>query len=204
MKSDSFDPLKDRQDLACLLELDPHALVIPKQVHSKEIEIVYSPGSIHDSDGVITQNKSLVLSIQVADCIPLFLLDKNSHIFSLIHAGWRGASMGIVELGIEKMVSLGAKEDHLVALIGPAIGPCCFEIGPEVAQLFQKNQLTKGTGDRSYLNLATTVIRKLKERGLSETNIIHIDRCTHCERDFFSYRRQGPKAGRMIALCGWV
>ena len=89
--------------------------------------------------------------------------------------------------------------------MGPSIQQCCFEIGPEVAEKFPKAFLTNGELDRSYLDLQGVVQAELMDLGIKEKQIIFLSECTSCHPEMFhSYRRNGKKAGRMIAICGWV
>ncbi len=87
---------EDRKQLAEVLGLNSSNLVVPKQVHGNQVQFCTTPGKLSDTDALISKSADVVLSIQVADCIPLFVQDKNSKIFGLVHAGWRGTAKGIV------------------------------------------------------------------------------------------------------------
>ena len=196
-------PPNDRTEFAKLLSLNPGTIVKPKQVHSNIVEECNQPGEIFNIDGIITTNADLVLSIQVADCIPIFLYDKRSKVIGLVHAGWKGISDGIVENCIDLLNTNISNLSDVKILLGPSIRQCCFEIGPEVAELFDQKYMINGKGDRSHLNLQSTVIEKFIMNGISESNIIDIDECTYCSGNYHSYRKNGKKAGRMIAMMGW-
>ena len=201
----SYNSKNDRKQLAENLELKSENLVIPKQVHSYHVQICTTPGELADTDTVISHSTDIVLSIQVADCIPLFILDKNSKMFGLIHAGWRGTAKGIVGKTMSEFKRINEQTRDMIVLIGPSIKQCCFEIGPEVAKEFSKDFLIQGKGDRSFLDLQGVVKTQLLNAGINSENIIDLNECTCCQPDkYYSYRRDGKRAGRMIAVCGWV
>lgn len=185
------------------LGLKKSQLVIPQQVHSNEVANVSSPCTLPDTDGVIAQEKDVVLSIQVADCIPLFLLNTATHTFGLIHSGWRGTQLNIGPDALAQLVH--GQPEAVRAVIGPSIGQCCFEVGPEVADVFDSSRSIPGNGDRHMLDLKSVVKDQLIEAGLENNHIIVDDQCTFCEKEkYFSYRRDGDQAGRMVAIAGWA
>ena len=143
----------ERRLLSSLVNLDPNCIVNPHQVHSSNVQIVGSPGKISKTDAIVSSCKSLVLSIQVADCIPLYLADPKNDIIGIVHAGWKGIERGIVNNSIDKMMNLGANQKKIIAYIGPSIHKCCFEIGPEVSKKFPKKFQINGNGDRFFLDL---------------------------------------------------
>lgn len=202
LKGFSTDKTNDRAQFAKELGLDPKKLVIPKQVHGSHVHVCEISGKLDSTDGVISMDPSIVLSIQVADCIPLIFLDRHRKEFGLIHAGWRGTAKGIVT---EAMNKTSGKIDNMFFVIGPSIRQCCFEVGPEVAKIFPEKYLVNGKGDRSYLDLQGAVIHQLIEQGVDTEKIIDLEECSHCNPDnYHSYRRDGKKAGRMIAMAGWL
>ena len=125
--------------------------------------------------------------------------------FGLIHAGWRGTAKGIVGKTMSEFKRINEQTRDMIVLIGPSIKQCCFEIGPEVAKEFSKDFLIQGKGDRSFLDLQGVVKTQLLNAGINSENIIDLNECTCCQPDkYYSYRRDGKRAGRMIAVCGWV
>ena len=193
----------DRPEFAKSLELDYHNIIEPSQVHSNNVEICTKSGVTENTDGVITINRELVLSIQVADCIPIFIFDKQNHNFGLVHAGWRGVQSGIVKNSIEKMLQLNSDLKDIKILLGPSIRQCCFEVGPEVGKLFDIIHQLTGNRDRLLLDLQGVVKNQLVELGIEFGNIIDVEECTCCSNKHHSFRRDGEKAGRMIAMIGW-
>ncbi|MEE8437182.1 MAG: polyphenol oxidase family protein, partial [Candidatus Neomarinimicrobiota bacterium] len=150
-------------------------------------------------------NKKIVLSIQTADCVPIFLFDKNTRIFGLIHAGWRGTLLGIAGKTIKIFKKHGADPVNSRVLLGPSIGHCCFETGPDVWKKFPEEFLLKGKKDRYYLDLSSCIKAEFLAGGLKPDLISSVHQCTSCGVERFpSFRRDGAKAGRMAAVCGWV
>ena len=198
-----FSSADDRVKFAKILNLGYRNIVVPKQVHLNNISICTKAGNIIDTDGIITNNKDLVLSIQVADCIPIYLYDKQNHNIGLVHAGWRGVTAGIIENGINQMKELDSKSIDIEVLLGPSIRQCCFEVGSEVGKLFDNKFQEIGNGNKMYLDLQGVVIDKLINMDIQYKNIIDINECTCCSDKYHSFRRDGDKAGRMIAMIGW-
>jgi len=198
-----YTSANDRSEFAKILKLDYRNIVIPKQVHSNTVTICTKAGNNNDTDGIITSNKELVLSIQVADCTPIYLFDKQRNIIGLVHAGWRGVHSGIIENSITQMKELDSKSTAIKVLLGPSIRQCCFEVGPEVSKLFNYKFQQNGKKDKTQLDLQGVVVEKLVNMGIQSKNIIDVKECTCCSDRYHSFRRDGDKAGRMIAMFGW-
>ena len=192
-----------RRLLSSLINLDPNMIVNPQQVHSSNVKIVDKPGKILSTDAIISSSKSLVLSIQVADCIPLYLADPENNVIGIVHAGWRGIEKNIIDYSIDKMIEQGADNNNIIAYIGPSIQQCCFEIGPEVAKKFPKNFQINGSADRLFLDLQELTKHLLIKNSILFNNIISSKECTKCNSNrYFSYRNNGLKSGRMIGVIG--
>ena len=198
-----YTPANDRSEFAKILKLDYRNIVIPRQVHSSTVTICTKAGNIDNSDGIVTTEEELILSIQVADCIPIFLFDMQNHNIGLVHAGWRGVHSGIIGNSITQMKELSLKPTDIKVLLGPSIRQCCFEVGPEVSKLFSNKFQLKGKEDKTQLDLQGVVVEKLANMNIQSNNIIDINECTCCSDKYHSFRRDGEKAGRMIALFGW-
>ncbi|MFQ6606593.1 MAG: peptidoglycan editing factor PgeF [Fidelibacterota bacterium] len=193
-----------REAVAHAVELDPSKLVIPEQVHSNRVTIVSRPGSYAMTDGVLTNNPQLVLTIQVADCIPMFILDPVTPCFGLVHAGWRGVAEGIGHQTIERLRDLAAPLDQVRFLLGPSIRLCCFEVGEEVATQFPRQYIKREKGQRPHVSLQAALIAQLRQHGVRENQLKDVQKCTYCNsEEYFSYRREGTRAGRMIGIVGW-
>lgn len=174
--------------------LRPSNLVLANQVHSANIKIVGNTDSgnfIDNCDGLITNDKSIMLGVFTADCVPLLIT--NGTIKAAIHAGWKGIYLGIVENTIEvfkNKFSVHAKD--IEVYIGPHIRSCCYEVGKNFEDLFNlKLQDNK-------LDLSRIVFNKLKNLGV--VNIFDVNKCTFCQGShFFSYR-QNKTSERMLSL----
>ncbi|MEA1882790.1 MAG: peptidoglycan editing factor PgeF [Candidatus Marinimicrobia bacterium] len=201
---DDYSILENRKGFASSFQFDQNAIVIPKQVHSKNVCDVKSPGFLEETDGVISKRKEIVLSIQVADCIPLFLVDMTTDYWGLIHSGWQGTVKNISAEAIYQLQKTGSKSTDIKALIGPSINQCCFEVGAEVSEQFDSSFSVLGKGNRKMVDLKSVVRHQLIESGVPAGNIMIDDDCTYCRSDlYFSFRREGEKAGRMVAMSGW-
>jgi len=198
-----YTSANDRSEFAKILKIDYRNIVIPKQVHSNTVTICTKAGKVDNSDGIITTDKEFILSIQVADCIPIFLFDKQRNIIGLVHAGWRGVHSGIIENSITQMKELDSKSTDIKVLLGPSIRQCCFKIGHEVSKLFNYKFQQNGKKDKTQLDLQGVVIEKLINMNIQSKNIIDVKECTCCSDRYHSFRRDGDKAGRMIAMFGW-
>jgi YfiH family protein len=207
-------------------------LVTLKQFHSDVIHVFNdAPADPCRGDASTTNRPNLLLAIQTADCVPILLVDPRNRAIAAIHAGWRGTLARIAAKTIGKMqMHFGTKPADLLAAIGPSIGPCCYEVGTEVATQFL-SQFPDApdyfdefrTGDEpnpiQWLNMmppghqpppkgVLLDLRKanrsqLLATGLRLQNIHTIDLCTACRPDLlFSYRKQGPASGRLMSVIG--
>ena len=205
-------------------------LIALKQFHSDVIHLFDSaPTDACSGDASITNRPGLLLAIQTADCVPILLVDPKKRAIAAIHAGWRGTLARIAAKTIGKMqMHFGTKPADLLAAIGPSIGPCCYEVGTEVATQFLSQYPDAPdyfdefrTGDEpnpiQWLNMmppghqpppkgVLLDLRKanrsqLQSAGLRPQNIHIIDLCTASRPDLlFSYRKQGPASGRLMSV----
>jgi polyphenol oxidase len=205
-------------------------LITLKQFHSDVIHLFdTTPADPCKGDASITNRPNLLLAIQTADCVPILLVDPKKRAIAAIHAGWRGTLARIAAKTIGKMqMHFATSPRDLLAAIGSSIGPCCYEVGTEVATQFL-SQFSDApsyfnefrTGDEpnpiQWLNMmppghqpppkgVLLDLRKanrsqLLAAGLRPQNIHTIDLCTACHPNLlFSYRKQGPQSGRLMSL----
>ena len=192
------------ENFVSYLNLDKNNLAIPNQTHSNNISTISMPGSYTDVDGLISKNKKIILSIRVADCIPLFVYCSKTDYFGLIHSGWRGTKNKIVSYTIDKMKLLGSDPREIKVVIGPSINKCCFEVGLDVSKIFAKRYSKKLKNLKYMLDLKKIVYDELLNSKIFSNNIFVDDDCTSCNpKKYFSYRRDGDSAGRMLAIAGW-
>lgn len=185
------------------LGLSGYVPVVSQQVNGMEILLAEGKRVLVKpvADGVITKTSGIALVVKVADCVALFLVDPVTPAIGLVHAGWRGASQGIVRQAVQKMVeSFGTDPRYLHAVLAPAIQPCCYEVGEEVAAKFPDS--VRVLRERKwYLDLPGAVALELTESGVLEENLVRSEHCTSCEREMFhSYRRDRRIAGRHYAM----
>ncbi|MCL6613073.1 MAG: peptidoglycan editing factor PgeF [Firmicutes bacterium] len=192
--------------------LESTTLVLLEQVHGDRVAIlgslerrtgVAAPLVIPSADGAVSGEPGLALSIRYADCAAILLLDPAARIVAAVHAGWRGAAAGIAARAVEKMSSLGAEPRRILAAIGPAIGPCCYTVGKDVAARVPEEArpaVLQGLPGDLRLDLVGLNRWWLREAGLLPENVFPSGQCTHCRPDLFhSHRREGRAAGRMMA-----
>lgn len=157
------------------------------QVHGVDILGVDAPGSHGAADGLHTRTPGLPLAVFTADCLGVVLRGEDE--VAVVHAGWRGVAGGVVDRAVETMSTV--REVY----IGPHIRPCCFEVGPEVAERFE-GHLGSTTGGTVSVDLASAVAARLPV----EPNITEL--CTKCGADTFSHRRDGTDS--RLATVGWI
>jgi len=138
-----------------------------------------------------------VIAIKTADCIPILLVDERRRAVAAVHAGWRGTVAGIAAGAVEAMRRrFGTDPRDVHAAIGPGIGKCCFEVGPEVAAEF-------GERGRAHIDLAAANRGRLLEAGVTPERIYTSNLCTKCRaEEFHSFRRDGAAAGRLYSFAG--
>ena len=196
-----FDRNKKDLNLKIIAEsrsLSSENLAVPEQIHSVEVTCVDKPGDYIATDGLITDNPEIILTLKVADCVPVYL--SSFHIIGLIHSGWRGTAGGIVPNAVRKMLEMGADPKEFSVFLGPAIGFCCYEVEEEVADNFNKNTKRKMENGKWKVGLHEYIYLQLIEMGIPSTYIKKSDICTFESQDCHSYRRDGDKAGRMFAF----
>lgn len=181
---------ENRRRLCAEIGADPDLLSVNYQVHSAVVRHATAGERGEPGDGLWTDEPGVPLLALTADCLPVALAREDRPGLVVLHVGWRGLLGGIVEEGLRVL------SGRVRAAVGPGIGPCCFEVGPELAARFDRDLLR----DRR-LDLWTAVERRLQGAGCGEVE--RVDLCTACnERLFFSYRRDGkPYGGQGVLAC---
>jgi YfiH family protein len=172
-------------------------LATAKQIHSDRVLVVESPGPQGEGDALVSNRPGIGLSIRTADCLPILIADPRNRAVAAIHAGWRGVVSQIASKTVHTMcLHFDSKPEDLVVAIGPGIGACCFEVGPEVAAQFQLE-------GRIKIDLVETTCRELGRNGIAPGQISSSGLCSHCNPEILeSYRRDREAAGRMITMIG--
>lgn len=179
---------EDVRPLATALGLDPARIATARQVHEAELAVGRPTGEEPAADGHVLTEPDLAAMVFVADCLPVAVAGPGGA--AILHCGWRGLDAGIVARGAE---AVGATH----AAIGPGIGACCYEVGPEVLAGFAG--LGEGVAEGRMLDLPEVARRLLREAGVERIESAGL--CTRCEAGrFFSYRREAGEAGRQAGL----
>jgi YfiH family protein len=206
--------LENRKRLFNHLGIPLDYLVTAKQVHGDRVAIITQGihqcgaydyhSAIEATDSLVTNIPGRCLMVQVADCTPILLYDPLNHVIAAIHAGWRSSVQLIAKKTVCAMIdTYKCRPENIVAGIGPSIGPCCYEVGPEVIAGVQQAMgtleglLENGVrSDQPHLNLWEVNRRQLLEVGVREENVEIMRLCTRCHSDLFFSERACRGTGR--------
>ena len=208
---------ENRQRFHTALGMADWAAAAPRQVHSSEVTVLRSGDVaaqrlVVEGDGVITDQPRVALSILGADCVPLLLFDPEHAVVAAVHAGWRGTAGGIAAVAVSRMEdAFGCRPSALRVALGPAIGRCCYEVGPEVLNAIaavtaaSEQTLFDRRGEKGMLDLHAANRAQLQAAGVPAANIEALPYCTSCSpTGFFSHRRDGEPTGRGGAVIGML
>lgn len=182
-------------------DMDGQNMVYLRQVHGDCFYIVNDDNRKEiigkDGDALITTSKNIPIGVMTADCIPVIIVDSLKRAAAVAHAGWKGTHLHIVDKVVRYMMdNLGARAEYITAVVGPGIGPCCFEVKEDVAEKFT---FVEKRNCSYFVDLWQENKKQLINLGVR--NIIHEPLCTICMEDnFFSYRRDGKITGRMATF----
>ena len=202
--------------------LDLSQIVLMRQMHGDRIVTIDSnePGIIanspllsteaHVCDALVTNRTEIAIGVKAADCVPLFLVDRVKHVIGVVHAGWRGTALNIAGQAVDVFVErFSSQPGDILAAIGPAIGPCCYEVDAAVCEALHVYS-TAGRApfvhpgvskDRWMLDLALVNRYQLEQRAVPAENIFSGSHCTSCRSDvFFSHRRDHGHTGRHFSF----
>lgn len=204
--------LENRRRAAESLGLPLSAMVCAAQVHGGVAEAVDASDagrgaiehadSIPDADALVTATPGLLLALFYADCVPVLLADPERRVIAVAHAGWRGLAANVIGNTVTVMRErFGAEPSALLAAVGPCIGPCCYEVGTEVAEAFPEETHTIPGQPRPHVDLAQAAARHLRAAGVPAGSITVSGECTAClPGHYFSHRGDNGKTGRIAAL----
>jgi YfiH family protein len=194
---DAANVTENRRRLCKAAGADPALLAMNRQVHAATVNRAEAGERGREGDGLWSDVPGVPMLKVTADCLPIALARRNGEkpALALLHAGRLGLLQGIVEAGVE---ALGGK---LAAVIGPGIGPCCYEVGENIADAYRARFGAEALRGRN-LDLWTVAERVLRTAGVE--TVERLDLCTACEPTrFFSHRRDGPVTGRQ-GVIGYV
>ncbi|MFC1551384.1 peptidoglycan editing factor PgeF [Candidatus Latescibacterota bacterium] len=185
--------------LHTFLHIDSAGTALMEQVHGSNVSAVSAGGRYPSTDSLITSNTNIMLGVLVADCIPLLLYDPKRKIIGAIHCGWRPIVDGIAGQALRMFTDeFGSDPSDVAAVMGPSAGPCCYEIGGEVAERLRPSSVISRDG-ALYADLRAELGDHLSSAGISRPNIEIFPDCTICcGKLYFSHRRDGINSGRMM------
>ena len=210
--------IRNHEIIAEAIGFDAHNIVASRQTHTTNVRVVskedcgkgvYKERDYDDVDGMITNEKNIVLATYFADCVPLYIVDTKNKAIGLSHSGWRGTVGKIGQVTLEKMnEQYGTKPEDTVVCIGPSICQNCYEISLDVAEEFMKafpnhkEEILKDKGnDKFLLDLWECNRIIFEEAGVLPKNINLPDLCTCCNSEFlFSHRATNGKRGNLAAF----
>jgi len=186
------------------LDILPENLAIPRQTHSDNVKTVRASGSFENTDALITNMPGIILTIQTADCFPVFIYDYKEHICAIVHSGWRGAAKKIVLKTLNKMVSdFSCKAGNMLIAIGAGIQQKNYQVDEETAKNFDSEFLIPDGKNHFKLDVQGAIIKQIKECGVAPNNLEIDTTCTFEDKEnYFSYRRDGQFSGRMMGVIG--
>lgn len=215
---DTADAWEMRRRWSAAVGVDPERIATAGQVHGADVLRVgpgdagvgARPGSgrIGLADALLTDRPGVALLSLHADCLPILLADRRRGVVGAVHAGWRGTVANVVGAAILEMRSAyGSQPENILAYLGPAIGPCCYEVGPEVAAAWEDrsgagagNALAP-IGGRWTFDLRAANAMLLGRAGLRPEQVERSLACTRCDGEaWFSHRGQGATTGRFGAI----
>lgn len=198
---------EDMKNIFKAYELNYDNMTDCKQIHSDIIRIIKEKdvGITDEADAMITNIKNVPLMIYTADCVPIVLVDTNKKVIADVHAGWRGTYSQIVVKTIKLMLNeFKSNLDDIVCIIGPAIGPCCYEVSEELVNKFNTIVTNKDCKfyiikeGKFYINLPKINSYLIEKCGIKKENIQNLNICTSCQNDkFYSYRKDNKTDKRI-------
>lgn len=202
--------------LAEVLGVGPDQIVLVRQVHGATAVVLRRSDAtspltpVPAADVIASDDPQRALAVRVADCVPLLLADPRIGAVAAAHVGWRGLAAGAPGAAARTLAdAFGARPGDLVAALGPTIGPCCYEVGPELPEHFRAAghsatgiaRWFRGAGGRLRLDLPRAVRDLLEAAGVQARRIMTADLCTATHLALFhSYRREGRAAGRVAGI----
>jgi polyphenol oxidase len=202
------------QDLANTLGVELDSLVRMRQVHCADVFERRREGDVRlsshryddwpEADIAVSDDPAVAVSVRAADCVPILLADRRTGAVAAIHAGWKGTAAGASKVAVSSLTSrFGTNPEDVIAAVGPSIGPCCYEVGPDLPGHFashaQASQWFTREG-KPHLDLWRATRDQLASAGVPLQQIYVCALCTfdHAAQ-FHSYRRDGRNAGRLVA-----
>ncbi len=192
----------ENRELFCReLGLERNRVAFQRQIHSDIVTIVKEPSFVGESDAMVTDEKMVGLAVSTADCTPIFIYDKENKIIAGVHSGWRGTEKRILlkTLGLMKE-KFGSVPLNLYVYIGPSISESNYEVGGEVASLFDSKYSTRKPDGKFLLDVKKINYEMLINFGVPENNIEVSPHCSYGNGNLHSYRRDKENSGRTLGI----
>lgn len=175
--------------------------VYQNQIHGTSMTVVHGgEGIVRNSDALITLQPNVLLAITVADCVPILLYEPKKKVIAAIHAGWRGSEQMFAATVVKKLKDMGARPRDIYAFIGAAASGEHYEVGMDVATLFEKQYVKQKDEEKFLLDLKKINFDQLVFGGIPVSHIEVSPLCTISDPTLHSYRRDGKKSGRMLTV----
>ena len=195
--SSVFDKEEGRAFLDAFSLEDAVAL---QQEHGQEIHVVDNGDRPDRGDGILLARRGIAGVIKTADCLCVVLTDPAFPMAVIVHAGWRGTLKKITAKALDMMIERGAARQRMIALLGPSIRGCCYEVGPEVCDAFMHEGFPEDVfsrrDDRLFLDLAKANGEFLKDESIRAVHDVGI--CTYCSGGVFASYRRGARNERQV------
>lgn len=207
---DTNGALENRKKFLGSIGIDYKYLICAKQVHGRNVVYVGEKdrgkgaldyeSSVADCDGFFTDKKGIPVAILTADCLSVFIYDPMKPAVAILHAGWRSTEKNICSEGIRSLQDkFGSQAHRMIVGFGPSIGPCCFEVEKDFKSNFPYGLIKKD--GRVFMDIASVNRQQLINCGVKEKNIFDPKICTFSDNEnFFSFRKEADKSGRMISV----
>lgn len=195
--------LKSRKKILDVDNLSIYDAVFQDQQHTSQVRIVgelnkhygvkFKKNALPYTDGMITNEKGVVLTVWGADCTPVYLFDPVKKVIGVFHSGRVGTRKNIATNAINLVIeTYHSNPKDIISVLGPSICGKCYQINESIASKFDDKYLNR-IDDKVYLDIKKNIIDQLQAAGVE--NIVNIPICTFCDTRFFSYRREGKSHG---------
>ncbi|MBR2742724.1 MAG: peptidoglycan editing factor PgeF [Clostridia bacterium] len=219
-RGDDEKNVLENYDIICgALGISKEDVILSRQTHSDVVEVVgkgecgnglFYANKFENADAFVTSERGAALTIFMADCVPILLLDPKKRVIAACHSGWRGTVQRIGEKTVNVMLKrYGCDAGDMLGAIGPSIGPCCFEVDAPVVREFEaafdflprKEYIKECGGGKYHIDLWRANFELLRHAGIPEENISLLGECTVCGGGkYFSHRRDGDMRGSLAAI----